>query len=485
MKIRKIHLVIIQPLGYAHSLGFIDQARFFRYQFRRLGYEVTIGKNRPRFDAVNFIFGVHLLFDSGLLDRYKCVIVNLEQLGLGGAQVSEPYLNMLRSFPVVDYDYENTVVYSDEERGSVPIISFAHAPYLDRGENALVSRPVDILFFGSMNDRRKEMIEKVESSGFKVSFLDFGVYGPERDIHIGSAKAVFNCHFYDLARFEQARVFQCLSLGTPVISECSGLSKPPAQFKESVFWVSSEDIARFFREYFNTPEFFSSAEEKLEGFKKVDVLDEFSNALTCLEGVFSQKNGEGFWVPTELHIGSGKDYMLGWLNVDILETAQPDLLLDLSKNVEFPVRAVSPIVGSVELGGGQLDVIYANNVLEHVPDLSRLMENCLFLLKDGGKMVIEVPYEHAPTAWQDPTHVRALNENSWIYYTDWFWYLGWFENRFLLEHFAFLDAQLKECSHDLAHFMQVRFVKIKTSVAEKMVARSMRPDFGGVPNDLV
>ena len=54
----------------------------------------------------------------------------------------------------------------------------------------------------------------------------------------------------------------------------------------------------------------------------------------------------------------------------------------------------------------------------------------LALLKDGGRFEIEVPYERALTAWQDPTHVRAMNEKSWLYYTDWFWYLGWFEHRF-------------------------------------------------------
>ena len=28
-----IHLCIVQPLGYVHSLGFIDPARYFRHQF--------------------------------------------------------------------------------------------------------------------------------------------------------------------------------------------------------------------------------------------------------------------------------------------------------------------------------------------------------------------------------------------------------------------------------------------------------------------
>ena len=65
-----IHLCIIQPSGYIHSLGFLDQARFVRHQFRQLGAEVTIGKNRLREDAVNIIFGAHLGFPTQLKQRF-------------------------------------------------------------------------------------------------------------------------------------------------------------------------------------------------------------------------------------------------------------------------------------------------------------------------------------------------------------------------------------------------------------------------------
>ena len=88
MHLPNVHLCIVQPLGYVHSLGFLDQARFFRHQFRRMGADVTLAKNRLRHDAVNFIFGAHLGFDADLRARYTCVFVNLEQLGLGGAAVS-------------------------------------------------------------------------------------------------------------------------------------------------------------------------------------------------------------------------------------------------------------------------------------------------------------------------------------------------------------------------------------------------------------
>ena len=42
-------------------------------------------------------------------------------------------------------------------------------------------------------------------------------------------------------------------------------------------------------------------------------------------------------------------------------------------------------------------------------------------------MDIVVPYDLSTGAWSDPTHVRAFNERSWIYYGEWAWYLGWEE----------------------------------------------------------
>jgi len=71
-----------------------------------------------------------------------------------------------------------------------------------------------------------------------------------------------------------------------------------------------------------------------------------------------------------------------------------------------------------------------NDVLEHVPDLPAAMTNCLRLLKIGGELLVKVPYDLSYGAWQDPTHVRAFNERSFLYYTDWFWYLGWIDYRF-------------------------------------------------------
>jgi len=207
LRLPVVHLCIVQPVGYLHSLGFLDQARFFRHQFRRLGAHVTLAKNRLRYGALNFVFGAHLGFDVELKKRYTCIFVNLEQLGWGGNPVAPEYLKLLSTSAVVDYDAANVSAYTSHPN-DVPLVSFAHAPYLNgAGAPELEKRPIGLLFFGSLNERRTSLLSEIEASGHKP-VVARGLYGPERDDLIRQARAVFNCHFYDSARFEQARVFQ-------------------------------------------------------------------------------------------------------------------------------------------------------------------------------------------------------------------------------------------------------------------------------------
>ena len=150
-------------------------------------------------------------------------------------------------------------------------------------------------------------------------------------------------------------------------------------------------------------------------------------------------------LPLTLNLGSGKDWKDSCFNADILLRVNPDWWVDISR-VEFGQVIDSPRFGKVTIEKGMFTKIIANDVLEHIPDLVSAMTNCKDLLAAGGEFHIHVPYELSLGAWQDPTHVRAFNENSWLYYTDWHWYLGW-EDRFHLKQMAF---NLSEYGNELA-----------------------------------
>ncbi len=485
--IPRIHLCIVQPLGYVHSLGFVDPARYFRHQFRRFGAEVSIAKNRLRHDAVNLVFGAHLGFDAALRERFACIFVNLEQLGAGGAAVSPDYLALLRGSAVIDYDADNVAAYA-LDAADVPVVPMLFAPYLaPAAEIPLEQRPIDLLFVGSLNPRRRAWLDRIEAQGLQVSLFDSPVYGEERDDFIRQAKAVVNMHFYASSRFEQMRVSHCLSLGTPVIAERSAAARPHEAFADSVCWLDEDDIERFFASEFKSPAFYQRARESIERFRGFDPVEAYADALAFAAGfgrAHHERRPQQPWRPTRIHLGSGKDYRSGWLNLDVIERAEPDLVLDLSQTLRLPLRTGSPATGPLGLEAAQVETIVANNVLEHVADLPQLMTNCLALLKTGGQLVIEVPYEHAQTAWQDPTHLRAMNENSWLYYTDWFWYLGWFEHRFAVVKSVYKDLELREAPRERAAFMHVVLAKVETTLRERMTARTFAPQFD-IPDDTV
>ena len=484
----KIHLCIQQPAGYVHSLGLLDPARYFRWQFRRLGAEVTMAKNRLRHDAVNFVFGAHLGFEAAQRERQACIFVNLEQLGEGGAAVATAYRELLASSAVVDYDAANLAAYP-AGAAEATVVPLLHAPYLrPAAPLPLEARPIDLLFIGSLNPRRQAWLERIQAQGLKVTTLSSAVYGAERDALIVQAKAVVNAHFYESSRFEQARVSHCLSLGTPVISERTAKTRPHPAFEDCVLWLEDEaELAQFFRDDFATPAYFELARAALARFEEADPIEAYADLLAFATG-FSQAHAARRpstpWQPTRINLGSGKDYRAGWLNLDVLARTEPDLVLDLAGPLELPLERTSPHAGPVRLEAGSIELIRADNVLEHVPDLPALLTRCLALLETGGEMHVEVPYEAAATAWQDPTHVRAMNENSWLYVTDWFWYLGWFDHRFAATSSIWLDAALQPCAKAEAAFMKLVLTKVETTAAERTTARTFQPELR-LPEDAV
>jgi SAM-dependent methyltransferase len=150
-------------------------------------------------------------------------------------------------------------------------------------------------------------------------------------------------------------------------------------------------------------------------------------------------------LPNVLHLGSGKSYRADYLNVDVSPMWRPDIVWDL--NHPMPegapgeecgtVTLPSDRFGAVSLGPQMFDEAIAMDVLEHVQDLTTAMTTVLRLLKDGGIFRIGVPYELSLGAWSDPTHVRAFNERSWVYYCQWSWYLGWRTHNFHLQKLEF------------------------------------------------
>jgi len=487
MNLPAVNLAVVQPPGYVHSLGFLDPVRYVRHQFRRLGATVTITKNRVREDSVNLVFGAHLGMPGDWPRRAPCVIVNLEQLGHGGAAVSDAYLALLSRCAVLDYDASNVAAYA-KDPDDVPLLPFLHAPYLDDGTAPPIeSRPIDLLFFGSMNARRQAWIARIEACGVQVSTFDGPLYGAERDAYVRQAKAVLNCHFYETSRFEQARAFQCLSLGTPVISERGPSTRAHPAYDDAVFWLGPDDVERFFRETFASPAFAAQARGRLEAFRRHDPIEAYADALAFASGyaqAVDRLRGDARWRPERLDIGPGGVPREGWLRVGAAADDGAEATLDLARPVDWDAPVATQGGGAVEVAPGSIAMVHARAVPEVGGGLDAWMDNLMRVLREDGELVVDAPLRPAPSDGPGARAGDGPDGRAWAPYVERFWTQGWIDHRFEWLGGRWVDASGRPCEPGQAAFARVALRKLATSPAERMLARTMRADFGGVPEDV-
>ena len=92
----------------------------------------------------------------------------------------------------------------------------------DCGEPALpaVEPSCDVLFYGDVNaPRRQEMLQALQRH-FSVR-IEGNLFGDALRQAVRQARVVVNIHYYEGALLETTRVYECLSLGTPVVTESS------------------------------------------------------------------------------------------------------------------------------------------------------------------------------------------------------------------------------------------------------------------------
>jgi hypothetical protein len=476
---KRIHLSIMQPSGYIHSQSFLDQARYARHQFRRLGAEVTLGKNRLREDSSNIIFGAHLGFPAELKDRYNCIFFNLEELGKGGTSVPKAYLDLLSSSAVIDFDERNLAAYGCK-RGDIPVVFFQYASYLATTPALqLHDRPIDLLFLGSANERQKVILERIEAYGWNVSRFNQPIYSEERDHFIRQSKAVLNCHIYDSSRFELAQAFHTLSLATPVISDRTECAAPPKEFKEVITWLHDDGLEAFFQDEFMTADWIKRADNQLRTFATIDSLPSWTiacNYCVALKNMDSAQTPAP-WRPLKMHIGasSGEHYKLGWLNVDMVNRAQADILLDWNDPIELPLRTQTASGTLLFLDENQLGNIHTRCDLTRISKVHTVMGNMLRLLKPKGQLQLEISCDHMV---RESSHSLSVNSAVLVEITQRFWELGNLDYKFELLDFSCLDANSATCDPKSAASVLITFSKTETTDHEKTVARLSLPDFG-------
>jgi hypothetical protein len=221
----RINIVLVAPPDFKHREVFNEVITLFSGCLQNLGHEVLISENVFKPDWLNIIIANQFLRYTPNFQKFKYIILQLEQLGFAGGWFRQPeidkskfistFLPLLQNASQVwDYSLENVDFLKtfNIEAKLIPFGFDSRLQTIEPGE-----KDIDVFFYGSLSERRIEIIEKLKTLCNCVNV--FGVYGKERDKLIARSKIILNIHHNKSEIMQQVRIFYLLINKCFVISE--------------------------------------------------------------------------------------------------------------------------------------------------------------------------------------------------------------------------------------------------------------------------
>ncbi len=101
----------------------------------------------------------------------------------------------------------------------------------------------------------------------------------------------------------------------------------------------------------------------------------------------------------KLNFGCGRIIKKGWTNVDLQKGKSIDKSFDFNK-FPYPLKS------------NKFDYILVDNVLEHLDDPVRVLDELSRISKKNANILIKVPYYNCKGAYNDITHKHFFNETT-------------------------------------------------------------------------
>jgi hypothetical protein len=231
---------IVSPPNYLHSHAFDEVAIGLHAAFRALGLDAEVVHDSSRLGDVTIVLGCNLL--KGVAppppDR-RLILFNLEQITPNSPWLTQDYLALLGRYPVWDYSQGNIA-----ELAKMGIkaqhCGIGYAPEL----TCIAPAPedIDVLFVGSVNERRLIVLKQLAAQGINVD-ARFNLYGADRDAFVARAKIILNVHFYDARLFEIVRVSYLLANRKCVVSETGSDTAFENQFGSGIAFAPYAALA--------------------------------------------------------------------------------------------------------------------------------------------------------------------------------------------------------------------------------------------------
>jgi hypothetical protein len=443
----------VAPLG-SGADEFIEA---LAWGLQTVGQDVKVRRATVDAGAINILFaGFFLNYHEVLETAPWCLNFNLEQIGARQSAATNPtYYTLMKNLPNWDYSLHNMSQLKQCGITDVQHVWVGYSPVLERIEPQ--HKDIDVVFYGSRNPRRTQIIESIKAKGLKVVWTDNGGWTNEqRDEYISRAKVVLNLAFFeDVHILEEVRISYLLNNRVAVVSECRPSTLSEGSLFDCIAGGGVELLPEICAELCaNETKRQELADRGYEVHKSRDWLAGLDLAVRKIQEAIPAAGGKLFSVkqdvptPQQLNLGSNESWKFDFLNLDVQPGYGADLPLDLGIPFDFDHEYTSWRFGRVRLAKGFFKYILAEDFMEKVSNLTHAMTTCLEWLEPGGILELKVVHDLSPRAWEHPATVRLFNEKSWACFTEKAWQIGWAESRFELVKQTFVLTALGQQLHD-------------------------------------
>jgi hypothetical protein len=231
---KKINVCVVLPEGYIPAFAMVELGELVFYSIRELGYSVKLQPNIIDPDAQNIILGCHML-SKDLIPEIPTdtIIINTEQVYAEAIDWNQNTFEWVNKFQVWDYSEKNISNLNTLGITQVKHLKIGYQKELNRIKK-INSRDSDVLFYGSVNDRRAKVLNALKESGLNIQNV-FGIYGAEKDALIQRSKVVLNLHYYDSQIFEIIRVFYLLTNSVAVVGEVNPTTSIDSMYLNGIY----------------------------------------------------------------------------------------------------------------------------------------------------------------------------------------------------------------------------------------------------------
>lgn len=267
-----------------HTKCFQDMAMAMVCALRELGHAASFSSSSSS-SSRSILFGQNALLDFAQTLPVDGIVFNAEHVAVLGPEGR--LARILTRFPrrwIWDYSEKN--IEQLRAMGALRAVycPIGYHPSMETIAPSSSEKPetedIDVLFYGSMNSRRRAILDEIRATGLRVETL-FNVYGEERDRAIARSKVVLNLHYYENPIFEIFRVSHLLANGRCVVSENGGTDEALEDLaQQTTRLVSASEIGKACRELvFDEAARKAQAAQGRAAFRKTSLVENIRNAL--------------------------------------------------------------------------------------------------------------------------------------------------------------------------------------------------------------